>query len=107
MDFVDATDIENVADAMRDETAFVWMETPTNPLLRFCDIEAIAELPVGMTHEPLPKAGREAVGITDTLIRLSVGIEEPADLVGDLERGFDTVTEARQSTSTAVTHSQD
>ena len=42
--FVDATDPDNVADAMRPETEFVWMETPTNPLMQLCDIEAIAEV---------------------------------------------------------------
>jgi cystathionine gamma-lyase len=42
--FVDATDPDNVADAMRPETEFVWMETPTNPLMQLCDIEAIAEI---------------------------------------------------------------
>ncbi|NUE01339.1 PLP-dependent transferase [Halorubraceae archaeon YAN] len=44
VDFVDATDPENVAAAMRDETALVWMETPTNPLIHLCDIAAIAEI---------------------------------------------------------------
>ncbi|RLM77767.1 aminotransferase class I/II-fold pyridoxal phosphate-dependent enzyme, partial [Halobellus sp. Atlit-38R] len=42
--FVDATDPENVAAAMREETALVWMETPTNPLMHLCDIEAIAAI---------------------------------------------------------------
>jgi cystathionine gamma-lyase len=42
--FVDATDPENVADAMRPETEFVWMETPTNPLMQLCDVEAIADI---------------------------------------------------------------
>lgn len=42
--FVDATDPETVADALAPETALVWMETPTNPLLKLCDIEAIADL---------------------------------------------------------------
>jgi cystathionine gamma-lyase len=39
---VDARETENVADAMRPETTLVWMESPTNPLMRLCDIEAIA-----------------------------------------------------------------
>ncbi len=70
-------------------------------------VESLAELPAGMTHEPLPKAEREAVGITNSLVRLSVGVEDHADLLADLERGFDAVTETRQSASSAVTHSQD
>lgn len=42
--FVDATDPNAVADAVRPETALLWMETPTNPLLKLCDVEAIAEV---------------------------------------------------------------
>lgn len=40
--YVDATDTENVAAAVTPETELVWMESPTNPLLHLCDIEAIA-----------------------------------------------------------------
>lgn len=43
-DFVDMTDIDNVADAMRPETELVWVETPTNPLMRVIDIAAMAEI---------------------------------------------------------------
>jgi cystathionine gamma-lyase len=42
IEYVDATDPEIVADAMTPETALLWMETPTNPLLKLCDIEALA-----------------------------------------------------------------
>jgi len=42
--FVDATDTARVAEALRPETRMIWMETPTNPLLKLCDIEAICEL---------------------------------------------------------------
>ena len=51
-------------------------------------VESLVELPAGMTHEPLPAAEREALGITDTLVRASVGVEHVDDLVADLERGF-------------------
>ena len=44
IEYVDATDPEVVADAMIPETALLWMETPTNPLLKLCDIEALARL---------------------------------------------------------------
>lgn len=43
-DFVDMTDIDSVADAMRPETELVWVETPTNPLMRVIDIAAMAEI---------------------------------------------------------------
>lgn len=42
--FVDATDIENVAEAMRTNTRVVYMETPGNPLLALCDLEEIARI---------------------------------------------------------------
>ena len=51
-------------------------------------VESLIELPAGMTHEPLSPAEREALGITDTLIRVSVGIEGIDDLIADLDRGF-------------------
>jgi cystathionine beta-lyase/cystathionine gamma-synthase len=41
-DYVDTRDPENVADAIRTETRLVWIETPTNPLLKLADIAAIA-----------------------------------------------------------------
>ncbi|MDG5778418.1 PLP-dependent aspartate aminotransferase family protein [Haloarculaceae archaeon H-GB2-1] len=52
-------------------------------------VESLVELPATMTHEPLGPAEREALGITDTLIRVSVGIEAVEDLKADFERGFD------------------
>jgi cystathionine beta-lyase/cystathionine gamma-synthase len=42
-DFVDTRDPEEVAEAIRPETRLVWMETPTNPLLKLADIAKIAE----------------------------------------------------------------
>jgi cystathionine gamma-lyase len=54
-------------------------------------VESLIELPAAMTHEPLSPAEREALGISDTLIRVSVGIEGIDDLIADLKRGFDAV----------------
>jgi hypothetical protein len=42
-----------------------------------------------MTHSPLPADERVDLGITDTLLRASVGVEHPKDLIADLERGFE------------------
>ncbi len=44
VEFVDARETETVKSAISPETALVWMETPTNPLIQLCDIEAIAAL---------------------------------------------------------------
>ncbi|WP_254536861.1 trans-sulfuration enzyme family protein [Halomarina litorea] len=62
-------------------------------------VESLIECPAAMTHEPLPRAEREAVGITDTLLRVSVGVEHVDDLIADLERGFAAVGRATESQS--------
>ncbi|QDX40883.1 cystathionine gamma-synthase [Salarchaeum sp. JOR-1] len=43
-DFVDTTDHDAVADAMREDTELLWVETPTNPLLRVNDIDALSDI---------------------------------------------------------------
>ncbi|MGL9955703.1 cystathionine beta-lyase [Enterococcus sp. DIV1368f] len=51
-------------------------------------VESLIEVPAIMTHASIPKENREAVGIKDGLIRLSVGIEAVEDLLADLEKGL-------------------
>ena len=51
-------------------------------------VESLVELPAPMTHASLPPEVRAALGITDGLIRLSVGIEDSADLLTDLEQAL-------------------
>ena len=41
-----------------------------------------------MTHASIPKEERDKIGITDNLIRLSVGIEDSADLINDLDKAI-------------------
>jgi cystathionine beta-lyase len=41
-----------------------------------------------MTHASIPKEEREKTGIVDSLIRLSVGIEDEADLIADLKQAI-------------------
>ncbi len=48
-------------------------------------IESLICHPASMTHASIPKAEREAVGITDGLVRFSVGIEDSDDLIEDLQ----------------------
>lgn len=43
-DFVDTSDLEAVRNALRPETKLLWLETPSNPLLRITDIAAVAEI---------------------------------------------------------------
>ncbi|KAJ7419638.1 cystathionine gamma-lyase [Willisornis vidua] len=50
--------------------------------------ESLAEHPAIMTHSSVPPEDRAALGITDTLIRLSVGLEDEEDLLADLEQAL-------------------
>jgi cystathionine gamma-lyase len=52
-------------------------------------VESLIEHPAIMTHASVPSAAREALGITDTLCRLSVGIEDVQDLKADLQQALD------------------
>lgn len=52
-------------------------------------IETLLTHPVTMTHADVPREHRLAVGITDGLIRVSVGIEDIADIVADLEQAIE------------------
>ena len=51
-------------------------------------VESLIEHPALMTHASVPSMSREALGISDGLIRVSVGLEAREDLILDLERGF-------------------
>ncbi|MDR1097130.1 MAG: PLP-dependent aspartate aminotransferase family protein [Tannerella sp.] len=51
-------------------------------------VESLIELPSVMTHASVDKEVREKIGITDTLIRMSTGIEDIKDLISDLEQAF-------------------
>ncbi|HJV35772.1 trans-sulfuration enzyme family protein [Geomonas sp.] len=48
-------------------------------------VESILSYPAKMSHAAMPPAEREARGIKDTLVRLSVGLEDPDDLIADME----------------------
>jgi cystathionine beta-lyase/cystathionine gamma-synthase len=50
--------------------------------------ETLITHPASMTHADVPPAQREAAGITDGLIRLSVGLEDPLDLIRDLDQAL-------------------
>ena len=49
-----------------------------------------------MTHASIPKEVREAHGIGDGLIRLSVGVENSDDLLDDLRRAFDKIDRGKK-----------
>jgi methionine-gamma-lyase len=64
--------------------------------IRFCtlaptlgDVDTLILHPASSSHIAVPKAVREQNGITDGMIRVSVGIENPADIIGDLEQAME------------------
>ena len=54
-------------------------------------VETLVTHPVTMTHADVERAERERVGISDGLVRLSVGLEDVADLIDDLDQALDSV----------------
>jgi cystathionine gamma-synthase len=51
-------------------------------------VESLITYPLVQTHEAIPEAMRLAAGVNDRLMRLSVGIEDPDDLIKDLQQAF-------------------
>jgi cystathionine gamma-synthase len=54
-------------------------------------VESLISHPATMTHAAMSDAARAGAGITDGMLRLSIGIEDPADLVADLRAGLDRI----------------
>ncbi|MDR0567593.1 MAG: PLP-dependent aspartate aminotransferase family protein [Spirochaetaceae bacterium] len=58
------------------------------PAVSLGGVETIASYPVKMSHAAMPPAERSRLGITDTLIRISVGLEDPDDLIADFDQAL-------------------
>ena len=54
-------------------------------------VESLVSLPVMVTHKPVPPETREKLGITDNMVRLSVGIEDYEDLKNDITHALDSI----------------
>ncbi len=54
-------------------------------------VESLAESPAIMTHASVPPDVRASLGISDTMVRLSIGIEDLADILADLSRALDAI----------------
>lgn len=85
--------ISFVLEADQKESAFKLMEN-----LEFFSlaeslggVESLCGHPASMTHASIPKAEREKVGLSDSLIRLSVGIEDAEDLKKDIAQALDKI----------------
>ena len=53
--------------------------------------ESLAEHPASMTHSDIPPEERERMGISDRMVRLSIGVEHPEDQIADLRQALDAV----------------
>ncbi|KAJ2781383.1 cystathionine gamma-lyase cys3 [Coemansia javaensis] len=62
-------------------------------------VESLAELPARMTHAGLAPEERAELGITDNLIRLSVGVEDADDLIADLSQALESAVAENSSSS--------
>src|SRR6202011_4152610 len=54
-------------------------------------VESLVNHPALMTHASVPREQREALGVTDSLVRVSVGVEDVRDLIDDLQFAFETI----------------
>jgi methionine-gamma-lyase len=50
--------------------------------------ESLARLPASMTHSGVPADIRQKIGVLDSTIRLSIGIEHPSDLIADVAQAL-------------------
>jgi O-succinylhomoserine sulfhydrylase len=57
----------------------------------FADAKSIATHPATTTHQRLPQDQKDLLGITPGLVRLSIGLEDPADLIADLTAALEAV----------------
>lgn len=60
-------------------------------------IKSLVSHPARMTHKSIPAEKRRAAGVSDSLIRLSVGLEEAEDLVKDLEQAFQKISVSKST----------
>jgi cystathionine beta-lyase/cystathionine gamma-synthase len=54
-------------------------------------VESLIGHPVTMTHASVPRENRQKMGLTENLVRLSVGVEDVEDLIGDLSYALDRI----------------
>jgi cystathionine beta-lyase len=66
-------------------------------------IKSLVSHPANMTHKSIPQAKRRAAGVSDSLIRLSIGLEDVEDLVEDLEAAFTKLEKNTAKPSFALT----
>ncbi|MEN9686745.1 MAG: hypothetical protein RLZZ28_2531, partial [Bacteroidota bacterium] len=65
-------------------------------------IKSLVSHPANMTHKSIPAEKRRAAGVKDSLIRLSVGLEDAEDLIGDLTKTFEKISTLKKQQQKAV-----
>lgn len=65
-------------------------------------VETLITHPASMTHGDVPREQRERVGLTDGLVRLSVGLEDPAEVIADLEQSIAIATSGTATTANQI-----
>lgn len=66
-------------------------------------VETLITHPASMTHGDVPREQRLRVGLTDGLIRLSVGLEDPADIIADLSQAIDAASKLTETNTESST----
>ena len=87
------------------ENAAVQFVTRTN-LFKLAEslggIKSLVSHPANMTHKSIPAEKRRAAGVADSLIRLSIGLEDSEDLLADLEQAFEQIAQANAFSKTGI-----
>lgn len=85
-------------DLKEDTTEFATSIVQASQLFKLAEslggAKSLCCLPCEMTHKSIPREKRYNSGVTDSLIRLSVGLEDAQDLIEDLQQAFETIRKA-------------
>lgn len=91
------------------EEAAVKFVTQTN-LFKLAEslggIKSLVSHPANMTHKSIPAEKRRAAGVSDSLIRLSIGLEDAEDLLADLEQTFDKIQSSQTFSKAGILSAQ-
>ena len=71
---------------------------------RLGGIKSLISNAANMTHKSIPVEKRRAAGVSDSLIRLSIGLEEPEDLIEDLAKALQKLTDNEREASASLFH---
>lgn len=66
------------------------------------DVDTLIQHPASMTHAPVPREERLAAGITDGLVRISIGIEDVEDIIADLDNSLSVLAEVEEENLATV-----